>query len=168
MQENEKISEELDENKINAEDYIGALNELKQNSISLDKFNELQEENKKLLNALANGDYEEKETNIEDTITEEELIRELSTQEMTNLDFAKKTLLLREKIKDRTGEDCFVGKGHNYTSDENEKEKAENVAMILQTCIDNCDNDSNVFNALFSKNIKEDSALIKAKLKNKG
>ena len=46
------------------QDYIAAINELKQNSVDRNKYDELRAENKKLLQAVVNGQQPERVSNV--------------------------------------------------------------------------------------------------------
>lgn len=107
-------------------DYIAAINEMKQNSVSRQQYEKLKQENKELLDTLINGGQV---TNIMEAPTKsiQEMRNELFSKEaadkgMTNLEFVSKSLELRDAIIESGGTDPFlpVGKGIDITRDDYE------------------------------------------------
>jgi hypothetical protein len=76
--------------------------------------------------------------------------------ELDNLEYCKKTLELRNLIKEETGQDIFLPSGNGYTPDGNDIEAAERTARIMQECIDKSNGDSGVFTSLLSSQIPND------------
>lgn len=130
-------------------DYIKAINELKQNSVSREQYEKLKNENKELLDTLINGGQV---TNVTEAPakTIQEMRAELFSKEaadkgMTNLEFVTKSLELRNAIIKSGGIDPFlpVGRGIEITRDD--VEAAEFTAQQFQECIDIADGNSEVF-----------------------
>ena len=70
---------------------------------------------------------------------------DLFTKDLSNLDYAKKALTLRNELIEREGVDIFVGKGSKLTPDESDYAAAQKVADAFQQCIDVADGDSEIF-----------------------
>jgi hypothetical protein len=150
MEEKEILNNESGEEQSNdSVDYIKAINEIKQNSVPRKQYEELQEENKELLNTLINGGQI---TNIVEAPakTIQEMREELFSKEavdkgMTNLEFVEKSLELRDAIIKSGGTDPFlpVGKGIEITRDD--VEAAEFTAQQFKECIDIAKGNSEVF-----------------------
>ena len=130
-------------------DYIAAINEMKQNSVSRQQYEKLKQENKELLDTLINGGQVVNQT-VEPKKSIEEMRRELFSKEaadkgMTNLEFITRSLELRDAIIESGGTDPFlpVGKGIEITRDD--YEAAEFTAEQFRECIDIAQGNSEVF-----------------------
>lgn len=142
MEENQ--IENLENNDVNAtEDYIKAIKDLKSNTVSKEVYLKQVEDNKKLLNALANGETVET-TKVKHRPTQE-IRDDLFNNENNNLEFWKKTLELRAAVLEDEGKDIFLPVGHEYQASENDINTANKVADVVQQCIDYADGDSMVF-----------------------
>lgn len=132
-------------------DYIAAINEMKQNSVSREQFEKLKQENKELLDTLINGGQVEmidpaSKPSIEE-LRKGLFSKEAADKGMTNLEFVTKSLELRDAIIESGGTDPFlpVGKGIELTRDD--YEAAEFTAQQFQECIDIAQGNSEVFTA---------------------
>lgn len=132
-------------------DYIKAINEMKQNSVSREQYEKLKNENKELLDTLINGGQVEmidpaSKPSISD-LRKELFSKEAADKGMTNLEFVTKTLELRDAIIESGGTDPFlpVGKGIEITRDD--YEAAEFTAQQFRECIDIAQGNSEVFTA---------------------
>lgn len=131
-------------------DYIEAIREMKQNSVSREQYEKLKSENKELLDTLINGGQV---TNVvEQKIDPYERINQLRIEmfspdavELSNLERAKKSLELRElNIQVGNGDDYWPrGRGIEITRDD--IEKAQLLADNLRECIEIADGNSEVF-----------------------
>jgi hypothetical protein len=132
-------------------DLIKAIKEIKQNSVSREQYEKLQNENKELLDTLINGGQVEMiDPSTKPSI--QELRKELFSKEaadkgMTNLEFVSKSLELRDAIIESGGTDPFlpVGRGIELTRDD--YEAAEFTAQQFRECIDIAQGNSEVFTA---------------------
>lgn len=151
MSENEQVltsvSGEQESN--DSVDYIAAINEMKQNSVSRQQYEKLKQENKELLDTLINGGQVVNQT-VEPKKSIEEMRKELFSKEaadrgMTNLEFVTRSLELRDAIIESGGVDPFlpVGKGIELTRDD--YEAAEFTAEQFRECIDIAQGNSEVF-----------------------
>ena len=130
----------------NTPDYLAAIQELKQNSVDRTKYDELRAENKRLINSIVNG----QDAGVEVTKEKKDinkLRQELfhPTEDLSNLDFAKKTLELREALIENGEGDFFLPIGTHISPTAQDIESAERVAEVLQQCIDYADGDSSLF-----------------------
>lgn len=131
---------------MDADSYIEAINSMKQNSVPKDDFLRLKEENRKLLNSLANGDYIHQEVPV--IRADAQVLRnELFNREadFSNLEYVSKALELRNAVLESSGVDVFVPSGAKYVPTEEDYRAAERVADVFQQCIDYANGDSQVF-----------------------
>lgn len=128
----------------NETDYISAITDLKNNTVSKDEYRKLQDENRKLINALSNG--ESLPAGKEVTKPDINALREALTKEdQTNLEFVQNVLNLRNALIEAGEEDPFVPNGHQIQPTDEDRIKAQNVADVFQDCIDYAEGDSAVF-----------------------
>ena len=128
-------------------DYIQAIQELKQNTVSKEQYSKLKAENSKLLNSIINGSTDEVVKPERPDINE--LRKDLYGGEshLSNLEYVSKVLALRNAVIEDGGVDPFLPVGHQIMPDNNDRECANRVATVLQECIDFADGDSGVFTA---------------------
>lgn len=128
-----------------------ALKEIKENMVPKASYDELKKQNEELAKTIKeafNGESESHKEAETEKIDCKDLIKKLSSGNLTNLEYAKTALKLRDERMKETGEDIFVPKGLQVTADENDAESAKRVADVLQQCIDGCGDDSGVFTAM--------------------
>ena len=128
----------------NETDYIAAIKDLKANSVSKSEYEKLQEENKQLINALANGETITTTVEVEKPSLAE-LRANLMKEEQTNLEFVKNALALRTAVIEQEGYDPFVPRGSQYAPTAEDEVTAQKVADIYQECVDYADGDSQLF-----------------------
>ena len=145
----------MDENQTNVpgnqvedmtQDYLAAINELKQNSVERSKYDQLKAENKKLLDSIVNGQEidlpkENHKRSIKDL--RDELFD--GKKDLSNLDFVKDALELRSQLIESGEPDPFLPVGNQITPTDSDIAAAEKVAQVLQECVDYADGDSAVF-----------------------
>ena len=126
-------------------DPVQAINELKQNTVSKEEYNKLKAEKDKYLKALIEGSQVADEK--KEPVDIKELRKDLFNpdSELSNLDYARKALQLREAIIEQEGRDIFVGKGSKLTPTNEDYEAAQRVADVFQNCIDVADGNSEIF-----------------------
>lgn len=154
-EEMNKNSESQQTNVPDNTDYIEALREMRNSTVSREQYNKLKEENKKLLNSLVNGevisaDMKPAEVDID------QLRKDLYSDnrpDLNNLDYITKTLELRQAIMDKGGLDPFVPVGHKVSPTANDFEAAERVANVLQECVEEANGDSQTFTAALQRRI---------------
>ena len=128
----------------NETDYIAAIKDLKANSVSKSEYEKLQEENKQLINALANGETITTTVEVEKPSLAD-LRANLMKEEQTNLEFIKNALALRTAVIEQEGYDPFVPRGSQYAPTAEDEVTAQKVADIYQECVDYADGDSQLF-----------------------
>lgn len=144
MEEEKKITETGDVEM--TQDYIAAIQELKQNSVEREKYNQLKAENKKLLDAIVNG----QELDVPKQVNKrsiEEIRNELfnGEKDLSNLEFIQNALELRSALIENGEPDPFLPVGYQITPTDADIAAAEKVATVLQECVDYAEGDSAVF-----------------------
>lgn len=144
MEEEKNITETGDVEM--TQDYIAAIQELKQNSVEREKYNQLKAENKKLLDAIVNG-QEIDVSKQENKRSIEEIRNELfnGEKDLSNLEFIQNALELRSALIEKGEPDPFLPVGNQITPTDADIAAAERVATVLQECVDYAEGDSAVF-----------------------
>ena len=133
----------------NTNDYIDQIKKLKESSVSKDDYNKLKADNKKLIDALANGTPIDGK--VEPKIDAVENINNLRKKlfgkgnNLNNLEYCKTAVELRDALIENGERDSFLPFGHNVVATESDHETAERVATIMKECIDYADGDSDIF-----------------------
>ena len=131
------------------QDYLAAIKELKQNSVGREEYEKLKAENKKLIDAVVNGQPGQEEQQVvvhtEDDINR--LRNELfnSEKELSNLDYVSKALELREALMENGKPDPFIPVGKQISPTREDIEIAEKVAQVYKECIEYAEGDSQMF-----------------------
>lgn len=145
MENNEELnSVSQQENVVDTNDYIEAIKEMKQNSVSKEDYMKLKEENKQLLNSLVNGEIRQEEIK-EEPVDINKLRDDLFNKELSNLDYISSALKLREELMKKGEPDPFLPAGKNILPTEEDISTANRVATVLQECVEYADGDSSVF-----------------------
>lgn len=163
--DNEQLTnnENVVENQQNDNQYlIDTINELKQNTVSKEKYDRLMAENKGLADALRTGQQvtlvePEKEVDIDELRSE--LYTGNRSKTMLNIDYVQKMLTLRNALIEKGEADPAMPNGHEYQFDQRDQEKANYIAQVLQECLDRADGDNAVFTAELQRRIKDDNPL---------
>lgn len=129
---------------MNAQTYLEELAKAKSNTVSKELYEKLQEENKMLAKSLREGIGQPQEEEVEVIPTIEEASKELSAA-TTNLEYAKASLRHRAAVLAATGQDVYVGRGHQINTTEESYNSARKLAEAFQHCIDVADGDDAVF-----------------------
>ena len=133
----------------NTNDYIAQIKNLKENSVSKDDYNKLKADNKKLIDALANGT--QVEGVVEPKVSAVDKINECRKKlfskgsNLSNLEYCKTAVELRDALIENGERDPFLPFGHDVVATDSDYESAERVANIMKECIDYADGDSNIF-----------------------
>ena len=143
MAENEVIENETTVE----EDYIQTIQDLKASTVSKESYNQLKQEHQRLLKSIANGDElvaAAAEQSNKDVAT---LRKELFSngEGLSNLDYVKGVLELRDAIIDQGGYDPFLPSGSKCVPTSEDIAEAEKVAQVFQDCVDYANGDSEVF-----------------------
>jgi len=132
--------------------YIDALNQLKQNSVDRSKYEELKAENKRLLDSIVNGQEIE-------VVQPKESIQDLRNDlfkpnsGLNNIEYMSKALELRDRLIESGEPDPFIPMGMQYMPTEDDIAKAQKVAAVLQDCLDSAHGDNGVFTAELQRRI---------------
>ena len=155
--ENKRVEEEVVDNT----DYIEAIKDLKQNSVERSKYDNLKAENKKLLNALVNGQEVKVEGKQEVDIKK---LREQTfyNENQTDLEYITNVLNLRKALIEKGEVDPFVPNGRKIAPTDADIAAAERVANGLQEMVDIADGNNTVFLNEYQRNVG-DIALPKRK-----
>ena len=133
----------------NTQDYLAAIKELKENSVNRSEYEKLRAENKKLIDAVVNGQPGQQEQVVVKHSKEQidELRNDLfnSPRELNNLEFITKTMELREALIENGEPDPFLPVGKQISPTRDDIEGAEKVAQVYKECIDYAEGDSEVF-----------------------
>ena len=134
----------------NTNDYIAQIKNLKENSVSKDDYNKLKADNKKLIDALANGT--QMEGVVEPKVSAVDKINECrkklfskGNNNLSNLEYCKTAVELRDALIETGERDPFLPSGHNVVATDSDYETANRVASVLKECIDYADGDSDIF-----------------------
>ena len=150
-----------------------ALKEARENSVPKADYEKLQKENKELVAQIINGEGsvgggQQTPPQEADVEALREKLYGPKCSELSNLEFCKLTLELREAIIKRDGVDPFLPHGANIKPTENDVERAQAVADVIADCIKEADGDSGVFTALLQARTNNDSQALTAHLKKIG
>ena len=133
----------------NTQDYLAAIKELKQNSVDRSEYDKLRAENKKLIDAVVNGQSGQEEPVFTKHSKEQidDLRNELfnSPRELNNLEYVTKAMELREALIENGEPDPFLPVGKQISPTRDDLEGAEKVAQVYKECIDYAEGDSEVF-----------------------
>ena len=146
----EMVAEDADQ------DYVAAIEAIRESTVSKESYDKLRLRNKQLLDALARGgvvDAESKEAKVDIADIRKRLYSS-DGGDMTDLEYISDTLKLREEIIQAGGRDPFLPANSNaVTSDM--IETAQRVAEGLQYCVDAAQGDSGIFRAQLSRITKD-------------
>lgn len=133
----------------NTQDYLAAIKELKEKSVDRSEYDKLRAENKKLIDAVVNGQPGQEEQVVVKHSKEQidELRNDLfnSPRELNNLEYITKAMELREALIENGEPDPFLPVGKQISPTRDDLEGAEKVAQVYRECIDYAEGDSEVF-----------------------
>ena len=133
----------------NTQDYLAAIKELKEKSVDRSEYDKLRAENKRLIDAVVNGQPGQEEQVVVKHSKEQidELRNDLfnSPRELNNLEFITKTMELREALMENGEPDPFLPVGKQISPTRDDIEGAEKVAQVYKECIEYAEGDSEVF-----------------------
>ena len=133
----------------NTQDYLAAIKELKENSVNRSDYEKLRAENKKLIDAVVNGQPgQEEQVAVKHSKEQiDDLRNELfnSPRELSNLEYVTKAMELREALIENGEPDPFLPVGKQISPTRDDLEGAEKVAQVYRECIEYAEGDSEVF-----------------------
>ena len=127
------------------QNYIEALAKMRENSVPKEQYQKLVDENKQLVEAMINGETI-KNSAPEPEVDIDKLRSELLTKDMTNMEYTKKSLELRNELLKRGEHDPFAPYRHNAEPEESDLVAASKAANALQHCLDVANGYPDVFN----------------------
>lgn len=131
------------------EQYITAINDLKATTVSRDAYNKLKQENKQLLDSLVSGTMPEGMAQKAERPSIDEMREKLfsGSEDISNLEYVKLNLALRDALIESGADDPFLPVGEKVRITQEQIDTANRVATVLQECVDFADGDSGIFTA---------------------
>lgn len=149
MEEQEKTTLE--------QDYIEQISQLKNRldneTVSLEEYNKVRADNKRLMENYINGVHEKEEDVPEESI--EDLAKDIQSGTLNNLDYWTKSLKYRDKYRELKGVDPWLPTGRDYQYNSSDAASADYLYETVKECIDNCDGNSAVFSTLLDGQIQK-------------
>lgn len=142
-------NEETKDVELTGEQYINAINELKATTVSRDAYDRVKQENKQLLDSLVSGNIPQDLVKKTEKPDISKLRQELygGERELTNLEFAEKTLALRDALIGSGATDPFLPTGEKARITSDTIDAADRVATVLRECVEFAEGDSGIFTA---------------------
>ena len=156
----EQTTSESGNDGMDTSQYISAINEMRNNSVSRDKYNKLKEDNRQLLDALINGGQIEVPT-AEEKKSAQELVnefRELAGRKKgkpLDVEFSEKLIEMRDAFLEETGDDLFLPSNPTDVDYKN----AQDVEAFFRTCLEAADGNNDVYEREMSRHLVEYPAL---------
>lgn len=173
MAEEEKKPQAAEEDVQTAEDYAAYIKRLKENTVPLDKYEALKKDKEVLTKALAGeGPVPEGVQSEAQRPSTDELIKKFvdaGEQNLSNAEYVKTALELRQAIIDEGKPDPFLPNGAKIRPTPQDIAGAQKVADAMQSWLDEATDetgkvDPELFNAFMRKGIAEDTPMMKARL----
>lgn len=156
MAENEQLlnseSGEVDDM---TQDYVATIQQLKQNSVDKAKYDALRLENKKLLDAVVNGQTVEAQVQVQKEDIQTLRNKVFNNPNQTNLEYITNVLNLRNRLLEEGQEDPFVPQGTQISATQADYDMANKVATVLQEMVDESEGDPNVFLNEYQRRVKD-------------
>lgn len=145
MADEEKKEEQKTET--SAEEYIKALNELKENTVSKAEYERLAADNKMLIQALKTQSPQKKEDPPKEKI---DLSKEANNiidngDNMSNLEYCEHAVKFRDACIEQGKKDPFLPTGSAVEITEEMRQKADKFSTIVKECIEYANGDDKVF-----------------------
>ena len=158
MAENEQLlNSESGEVEDMTPDYLATIQQLKQNSVDKAKYDALRLENKKLLDAVVNGQTVEVQSQVQKEDIQTLRNKVFNNPNQTNLEYITNALNLRNRLLEEGYEDPFVPQGSQISAVQADYDRANKVAAVLQEMVDESDGDPNVFLNEYQRRVKDTS-----------
>lgn len=127
------------------QDYIDTIKNLKENSVDRSKYEQLKADNKRLLDAVVNGQTVEAPSAKPEVDIDALRNKLFKTEEQTNLDYCANALALRNALIEKGEADPFLPSGSKTLPTDEDRATAQRVADVIQECIDYAEGDSSIF-----------------------
>lgn len=128
----------------NGVDDIDAFIEYKNNSVSRELYDRKCEEVSKLKKALVSGEQVEQVVK-EEKIDLDKLMKDTYTKNLTNLEYIKNSLKIREEMIKKGMRDPALPVGDQVSTTDEHRRRMDKVAEGLQQLVDYADGDNTVF-----------------------
>ena len=138
--------------------YGEALAEIKRNSVPKERYEKLERENRELMQAIIDGQTVEAPA-AEEKVDVDAIRAEMFTKDLTNLDYIKDALALREALISKGEPDPFLPIGKNISPTTDDVAAAERVADCLRYCVDVSNDDPTAFNAALQSKLVDPKEL---------
>ena len=157
MAEEKLLNSESGEVEDMTPDYLATIQQLKQNSVDKAKYDALRLENKKLLDAVVNGQTVEVQSQVQKEDIQTLRNKVFNNPNQTNLEYITNALNLRNRLLEEGYEDPFVPQGTQISAVQADYDRANKVATVLQEMVDEADGDPNVFLNEYQRRVKDTS-----------
>lgn len=138
---------------------VEQVKDLKENSVSKEEYAKLEETNKELMAALIDGKQVDTNQPEAEKVDIFGLVKEMREMDNTSLDidYCKKALEYRNAVIEQYGDenDPFCPTQARFTPTSEDKEKAQNVADVMQQCIEEANGNNAVFIALMQERTRD-------------
>lgn len=145
MNDNENVIE--NNTTSSAEDYIRAIEDLRNSTVSKEDFDRERAEKKRLLESLTRGEYLTDATPGKEKKSVEELRKALANPDQTNLEYWTTAITLRETLMEEGKPDPFTPVGYQIQASETDKAEAQRVADGISWCIEKSEGNAALFNS---------------------
>ena len=160
MTQEELLNQQSESGDVDNTDYIAAIKELKENSVSKDKYDALAKEKKELLNALVNGQGVEQQ-NEEKLESRDHYYKKYKENKFSNAwDYWDNILKLRKAtIKEYGSDPCvtvsygFTPEGSRAEPEYGEKETIEEQMNLIEDMIKESEGNPIVFETLMQSSL---------------
>ena len=158
----EKEDKRNEEDVVDNTDYIAAIKELKENSVSKDKYDALMAERKQLIESIVNGQKDEAQEETPEIGSRLDYYRKYKENKFnSNLDFWDNMIKLRKATIAEYGADPTVTGNYGLTPEGEKVEPAygepeamENAFNTIENMIKEADGDPRYFDALMQSAVK--------------
>lgn len=138
------------------QDYLKVIQDLKKSTVERREYEKLLEENKKLLNTIVGTSGTPTESAKPEPVDIQALRTKLTTTEMTNLEYVQTALKLREALIAKGEPDPFLPIGKKVSPTAIDFEKAEQVADVLNECVEKSQGNPTDFTIALKGRIRDD------------
>ena len=168
-QEEKKVKKPEEQDTV---ELLKALKEARENSVSKAEYEKVVREKEQIVSEIINGNGagsgQTPSPEQPDIAKLREDLYGPKCSKLSNLEYWEKTLQLRKAIIDKGEADPFLPIGAKISPTSDDVKKANNVAEVVQQCIEECGGNSEVFTALLQSRTNNDSPEMTMRLAKKG
>ncbi|MBR5022278.1 MAG: hypothetical protein IKY18_03640 [Oscillospiraceae bacterium] len=127
------------------DDALAEIKRLKETTVSRDKYDQVRDENKRLLEEFVNGDFSGRGTPQPEAAPQDlkKLAKDVMRGHRNNVDYARAALAYRNEMIKQGNGDPFLPVGERAEREDADAEKAQRVADALQYAIERADEAKN-------------------------